>query len=348
MPTFTLADLAASLKGELSGDPELLISGTAEIDKAKEGQITFLANPKYKPYLESTGATAVIIDDKAGDLSGIPAIKVSDAYFGFLQVFMMFYTPKKMLDDGIHPTAVIHESAEVGDGSAIGANVYIGANVKIGKGCQIFPNCVVLDDTTIGSDCKFYPSVNIREVCTIGDRVILHNGVVVGSDGFGFAPYQGKFHKIPQVGTVIIEDDVEIGANTTIDRATMGETRIKSGVKLDNLIHIAHNVVVGDDTVIAAQTGVSGSTTIGKHAMIGGQVGMVGHIHIGDRVQIAAQSGVVKNVPEGEVLFGSPARPIMVNKRIEAATKNLPDLLKRVRAIEKKLDELTQEGFDGR
>ena len=341
MPTFTLADLAARLSGELTGDPELLISGTAEIDKANEGEITFLANPKYKPYLEKTNATAVIVDEKAGEISTIPAIKVPNAYFGFLQVFMMFYTPKEMLDIGIHPTAVIHESAVIGEGTSIGANVYIGANVNIGSECQIFPNCVILDDTAIGNGCKFYPSVNIREECTIGDRVILHNGVVVGSDGFGFAPFEGKFHKIPQVGTVVIEDDVEIGANTTIDRATMGETRIKSGVKLDNLIHIAHNVVVGNDTVIAAQTGISGSTTIGKHAMIGGQVGAVGHIHIGDGAQIAAQSGIVKDIPAGEVWFGSPARPIMTNKRIEAATKNLPDLLKRVRAIEKKLDELT-------
>ncbi len=342
MPVFTLAELAEKISGELNGDSTLSISGTAEIDKAGEGDITFLANPKYKPLLETTRASAVVIDAKTDITPTIPSIKVPDAYFGFLQIFKAFNKPKKLLEPGTHPTAVVHETAIIGKDSAIGANVYIGANVTIGERCQIFPNCTILDNTIIGDDCKFYPSVGIREDCEIGNRVILHNGVVLGSDGFGFAPNKGKFHKIPQVGKVVIEDDVELGANVTIDRATMGETRIKSGVKLDNMVHIAHNVVVGENTVMAAQAGVSGSTTIGQNVMLGGQVGLVGHIHIGDRARIAAQSGVTKDIPEDETWFGSPARPASKSMRIEATIGNLPDVVKRLRLIEKKLDKLME------
>lgn len=343
MPVFTLAEIAEHIGGELQGDPNVKITNVAEIDKAKAGEITFLANPRYREYLAKTGASAVIIDAKAGVTPAIPYIQAIDAYFGFLKTFLLFNAPKKMLEPGIHPSAVVHPGARIGKDSAIGANVYIGANVRIGERCQIFPNCVILDDSSVGDDCILYPSVGVRENCRIGSRVIIHNGAVIGSDGFGFAPYQGKFHKIPQVGRVVIEDDVEIGANATIDRATLGETVVKAGAKLDNLVHLAHNVTVGENTVIAAQTGISGSTKIGRNVMIAGQVGTVGHITIGDRVQIGAKSGVPKSVGDDEIIFGYPARPIMKTKRIEAALNSLPELLKRVKKLEEELEKVKNE-----
>jgi UDP-3-O-[3-hydroxymyristoyl] glucosamine N-acyltransferase len=343
MPVFTLVQIAEKIGGKLFGDSNIEIKNVAQINNATAKQITFCANPKYKEALENTKASAVIIDQKTDIIPKIPYIMVMDAYYGFLQTFLLFNPIEKLLDSGIHSTAVIHKTANLEKNISIGGNVWIGPGVTIGNGTQIFPNCVILNRTQIGTDCTLYPSVTVRENCVIGNRVIIHNGAVVGSDGFGFAPYEGKYHKIPQVGRVVIEDNVEIGANTTIDRATMGETVIKQGVKLDNLIHIAHNCVIGENTVIAAQTGISGSTTIGKKVVIAGQVGTVGHINIGDKVQIGAQSGVSKSIPEGEIYFGYPARPIMKSKRIEAVINNLPELMKRIRNLEKKIEELQKK-----
>ena len=340
MPVFKLGEIARRIGGELHGDADIEISSPAEIHKATPGSITFLANPKYKENLASTAASAIIIDSKLNAIPDIPYIKTVDAYFGFLQAFLLFHPPAQLIEPGIHETAVVADSAALGEAVAIGANVYLGQNVKIGNRTRILPNCVILDNTTIGDDCLLYPLASVRENCEIGSRVIIHNGAVIGSDGFGFAPYEGRFHKIPQVGKVIIEDDVEIGANVTIDRATMGETRIKSGVKLDNLIQIAHNVTVGEHTVMAAQAGISGSTEIGKYCMIGGQVGTVGHIRIGDQVNVGAQSGVAKSIDDKQIYFGSPARPIMKTKRIEAVINNLPELSRRVKALEKELEKL--------
>ncbi len=345
MPVYTLAEIADKIGGKVFGDTGIKIKGVAQIDKAKEAEITFLANPKYKSALDKAHAAAVIIDQKTKITLPMPYILVIDAYYGFLQAFLLFNPQKRLLNPGVHSTAVVHESTKIGQNVAISANVYIGDKVTIGDGTQIFPNCVILDNTEIGTDCILYPSVTIRENCTIGNRAIIHNGAVIGSDGFGFASHGGKYEKIPQVGKVVIEEDVEIGANTTIDRATMGETIIKKGVKLDNLIHIAHNCIIDENTVIAAQTGISGSTSIGKNVVIAGQVGTVGHITIGDGVQIGAQSGVSKSIPDGEVYFGYPARPIMKTKRIEAALNNLPDLLKKIRSLEKTVDELQNRGF---
>lgn len=340
MPEFSLNTIAEKIGASLHGAGNVVISGAAEISKATPSDITFLANPRYKSQLASCRAGAVIIDSKTDVVPEIPYLLVEDAYFAFLQTFLMLHPQENPMRPGIHPSAVIDESANIGRNTAIGANVYIGANVSVGDRSQIFPNCVILDNCRVGEDCRLYPGVTVRENCEIGNRVILHNGVVIGSDGFGFAPHQGKMHKIPQVGRVVIKDDVEIGANSTIDRATLGETVIESGVKLDNLVHIAHNVVVGEHTVMAAQTGISGSTRIGRNVMIGGQVGVVGHISIGDRAQIGAQSGVAKSVPEGEVFFGYPARPIRKTMRIDACLNNLPELVKRVRALEKALAKL--------
>ncbi len=343
MPALTLQEIAQKIGGELHGPADLEVRGTAEIDKAGPAEITFLANPKYRRYLEQTRAAAVIIDANAGVEPTIPYIKTPDAYYGFLQAFLLFNPPGELIEPGIHPSAVVSPTAQIGNECAIGANVYIGERVTIGERTRILPNCVILNDAEIGADCLLYPLVSIREGCRIGNRVILHNGVVIGSDGFGFAPYQGRFHKIPQLGIVVLEDDVELGANCAVDRATMGETRIKTGVKLDNMVQIAHNVVIGEHTVMAAQTGISGSTKIGKQVMIGGQVGMVGHITIGDRVQIGAKSGVAKAIPEGEVWLGAYARPMAQTKRIEASLSQLPELIKRVRKLEKEIESLKND-----
>lgn len=340
MNKFSLKEIAARIGGELVGNGDIVISGAAEIDKAQPGQISFLANPRYRKYLDSTRASAVIIDGKTELRPSIPHIRVADAYYGFLQTFVMFHPPQHMLSPGVHPSAVIDPSCKLGQNVAIGAHVFLGPRVQVGDNTRIFPNSVILNDSRVGKNCCIYPLVSIRENCVIGDRVIIHNGAVIGSDGFGFVPHEGVYEKIPQVGKVVIEDDVEIGANATIDRATMGATIVRKGTKLDNLVHLAHNVEVGEHTVMAAQTGISGSTRIGKRVMIGGQVGTVGHITIGDGAQIGAQSGVSKSIPPGEVFFGYPARPIMKAKRIEAALSQLPDLLKRVRELERQLKEI--------
>ncbi len=343
MPEFTLKELAELVNGELHGDGSILIRGASKIDSARPGEITFLANPRYKEFIHQTRASAVIVDQKlAGDIP-IPHIVADDAYFRFLQIFLKFHPRKEVLEPGIHPTAIIHPEAKIGKDVRIGAHVVIGRGCEIGDRTRILPNCVLMDGVKVGQDCLLYPLVSVREECEIGDRVIIHNGAVIGSDGFGFAPHEGVYHKIPQVGRVVIEDDVEIGANCTIDRATMGETRIRRGAKLDNLVHIAHNVEVGEWTVMAAQAGISGSTKIGHHVMVGGQVGTVGHIRIGNNVQIGAQSGVSKSIPDGEIVFGYPARPIMRTKRIEAVVNQLPELLKRVKELERQVEKIKND-----
>lgn len=343
MPSYSLHELCQFVKGELVGDGTIMISGAAKIDSAGSGEITFLANPRYKQYLAHTKASAVIVDKQTDPGLAIAHIKVDDVYYRFLQIFLLFNPRKELLEPGIHPTAVIHSTAIIGKEVAIGAQVVIGKNVRIGDSSKIFPGCVILDNVSVGEQCILYPLVSIREECQIGNRVIIHNGAVIGSDGFGFAPFEGRFHKIPQIGRVVIEDEVEIGANCTIDRATMGETIIHKGAKLDNLVHIAHNVEVGESTVMAAQAGISGSTKIGHHVMIGGQVGTVGHIAIGNYAQIGAQSGVSKSIPDKEIYFGYPARPIMRTKRIEAVINQLPELLKRIIHLEKELEKLQKK-----
>jgi UDP-3-O-[3-hydroxymyristoyl] glucosamine N-acyltransferase len=340
MPEFSLKEIAEKINGELRGDGNTKIKGTAKLNSAGAGDISFLSNPKYKEQAARTGAAAVILNKSVNLEPDIPHILVEDAYYAFLQVVLLFNPKKEIIEPGIHPTAVIQEGTHVGEGVAIGANVVIGKNCSIGRGTRVLPNCVIMDDVQIGADCLLYPLVSIREECIIGKRVIIHNGAVIGSDGFGFAPHGGVYHKIPQLGRVRVEDDVEIGANCTIDRATMDETVIHKGVKLDNLVQLAHNVEVGEWTVMAAQAGISGSTKIGHHVMIGGQVGTVGHIEIGNFVQIGAQSGVSKSIPEKEIIFGYPARPIMRTKRIEAVVNQLPELSKRVRELEREIEKL--------
>ena len=338
MTTIKLGDISKRINGELIGETNTEISGAAKIDNSKSGDITFLANPKYKRFLTDTKASAIIVDENFKDKLSIPHIKVANVYYSFLQVFLFFNPQKEQIDKGIHSTAIIHSSTKIEKSVSIGSNVSIGKNCVIKNGSKIFPNCVIMDGVKIGKNCLLYPLVSIREESQIGNNVIIHNGAVIGSDGFGFAPHEGVYHKIPQIGRVVIEDNVEIGANCTIDRATLGDTIIRKGTKLDNLIQIAHNVEIGESTVIAAQAGISGSTKIGHHVMIGGQVGTVGHIEIGNYVQIGAQSGVPKSIPEKEIYFGYPARPIMRTKRIEAVVNQLPELLKRIQKLEKNIN----------
>ena len=337
-----LADIADFLHGELVGDPEINITGLAKIQEASSGQLTFLANPKYAKFLETTQASAVLIGLDQEE-PALAQIKVKDPYLAFLEVLALFYPAAEPNFTGIHPLAVVAESAMLGKNIRIAPNVYIGEKVQIGDNTIIYPNTVILDNVLIGSDCRLYSRVSVRERCRIGNRVIIHDGVVIGSDGFGFAPEGEKYKKIPQMGIVRIEDDVEIGSNSTIDRATLGETLIGAGCKLDNLVQIAHNVEIKENTVIAAQTGVSGSTKIGTHVTLAGQVGIVGHVEIGDNVIVAAQSGVSKNIPAGEVWFGYPASALTKQKRIEASLRRLPDMNKKVQSLEKKINELEKK-----
>jgi UDP-3-O-[3-hydroxymyristoyl] glucosamine N-acyltransferase len=341
-----LYDIAKFLNAELLGDGDVEIKKVAEIQNAVRGDITFIANPKYERFFDTTQASAVIVgknfNKRRDDIS---LLLVDEPYFAFVKVLKLLNPPVELLPAGIHPTAVVAQSAVLGKNVRIGANAVIGERVKIGDNTVIMPGVVVGDDVEIGSDVLIYPNVTIYHKCKIGNRVIIHSGTVIGSDGFGFAPRpDGSYEKIPQVGIVVIEDDVEIGSNCSVDRATLGETVIKRGAKLDNLIQIAHNVVIGENTVIAAQTGIAGSTKIGRNCVLAGQVGIVGHIEIADRTTIAAQSGVSKSITEpGKVYFGYPAREHSVALRIEGAIRQLPELVKEFWELKSKIEKFISE-----
>jgi UDP-3-O-[3-hydroxymyristoyl] glucosamine N-acyltransferase len=337
-----LSELCTLLQGELVGNGDIEIVNLAKIQDAQEGDLTFLANPKYVKYLVNTKASAILVA-KTDKVDNIAHIKVDEPYLSFQKALKIIYPENNSQFKGIHPTAILGENSIIEKGANIGPFVYIGANVHVGKNTTIFPGCVINDDTIIGQNCLLYSNVNIYNKCEIQDNVILHCGVVIGSDGFGFAPNGKIYDKIPQVGKVVIESDVEIGANSTIDRATVGETRIKQGSKIDNLVQVAHNVEIGENTVIAAQAGVSGSTKIGKHVTVAGQVGIVGHIEVGDDAILAAQSGISKNVPNGEIWFGYPAGPISRQKKVEASLRHLPELNKKIKNLEKKITELQEK-----
>jgi UDP-3-O-[3-hydroxymyristoyl] glucosamine N-acyltransferase len=337
-----LSEIAKYLQGEMITDSDVEITGLAKIESAKPGQMTFLANRKYARYLNETKASAVIVL-KSQQFVKLPHIKVDDPYLAFLRVLKLLHPSDIPKFSGIHTTAVISDSAVIGDQVSIGAYVYLGEKVRIGNNTIIFPNCTLLDNVVIGANSIIYPNVSIRENCQLGNNVIIHNGAVIGSDGFGFAPVDDTYEKIPQIGRVVVGDDVEIGANTTVDRATMGETIIKKGCKIDNLVQIAHNVIIEENTVIAAQSGISGSTKIGRHVTMAGQVGIVGHVSIGDNAVLAAQTGVSKDIPAGEVWFGSPALPIMKQKKIEVCLRHLPELTKKIHQLEKSIIELEEK-----
>jgi len=327
-----LSELAQILSGEVVG-ADIEISGINTLAEAKPGQISFLSNTRYAKLLNVTQASAVILDRKHPKPAA-PVIRTDDPYAATMLTVKIFYPRPDPVITGIHKSAIIADSAQLGKDIGIAAGVVIGENVKIGHRVAIGANVVIEDNCEIGDDTRVHASAVIRHGCKVGKRVIIHPGAVIGAEGFGFAPVEGRFEKIPQVGIVIIEDDADIGANTCIDRAFLGATRIGKGVKLDNLIQIGHNVEVGDHTVIAGQTGISGSTKVGRGVMMGGQVGIVGHIEIHDGARIGAQSGVTKDVQPGATVFGYPARPIMETKRIEACLKKLPELMQKLHKLE--------------
>lgn len=346
----TLSEIGTIVRGDIEGDGSAGIERLAKIEEAGAGDITFLANPKYTKYLLSTKASAVLIaraveyKELRERKSPITLVRVDDPYAAFAKLIEVFHPPAAALVSGIHPTAVVPKSAVIGNDAAIGAHVVLGERCRIGDGAVLWHGVVAGDDVEIGEHSVIYANVTIREQCKVGKRVIVHSGTVIGSDGFGFAPKpDGTYEKIQQRGVVVIEDDVEIGANCAIDRATIGETRIKRGAKLDNLIQVAHNVIIGENTVIAAQTGISGSTKIGNGCVIAGQVGFVGHIEIADRTTIAAQSGVHKSVKEpGKTFFGYPALEHPERLRIEAALRQLPEMLNTIRQMQKELETIKE------
>jgi UDP-3-O-[3-hydroxymyristoyl] glucosamine N-acyltransferase len=339
---YTISKIAEYLKGEVVGNASVEINNLARIEEAKQGDITFLANPIYTPHVYTTKASAVVVKSDFVPEKEINTnlIKVADPYQAFSQL-LSFYNGTHLDKNGVEKDAFIAETAQIGKDCYIGAFAYIGENVKIGNNVKIFPNSFVGQNSKIDDNTIIFPNVTIYHDTIIGKSVTIHSGTVIGADGFGFAPNNGKdFKKVPQIGNVIIEDYVEIGANAAIDRATMGSTILRRGVKLDNFLQVAHNVEIDENTVIAAHTGISGSTKVGKNCMIGGQVGMAGHIKIGNNVKVGAQSGISHSLKDNEIVVGTPALPIRNFKKSSILFKNLEELHNRIKELEEKIKDL--------
>jgi UDP-3-O-[3-hydroxymyristoyl] glucosamine N-acyltransferase len=340
---FTAQQISFMLNGTVEGNPDVSVNQLAKIEEAASGSLSFLANPKYEPFLYTTNASIVIVNNDLALSEPVKCtlVRVENAYSAFT-ILLEKYNTIKLNKTGIEEPNFIHPSAKIGKNAYVGAFAYIGPNVTIGDNCKIYPNTYIADNVVIGNDVTFYAGVKIYFDCNIGSRVIVHSGTVIGGDGFGFAPNgDGSYTKVSQIGNVIIEDDVEVGANTTIDRATLGSTIIRKGVKLDNLIQIAHNVEIGQNTVVAAQTGISGSSKIGENCIIGGQVGIVGHISIAKGTQIQAKSGISRSIEvEGKKWAGAPATAYTDNMRSQIVLMRLPDLEKRIEELEKIIAEL--------
>ncbi|GIM56541.1 UDP-3-O-acylglucosamine N-acyltransferase [Capnocytophaga canimorsus] len=335
---FTALQISNILNGQIVGDPDVQVHKLSKIEEGEEGSITFLANPKYKNFIYTTRASIAIVNKSFEPENEVQVtlIKVEDAYSAFSKL-LEYYNQIKLNKSGIEQPVSISNTAQLGENMYVGAFTYIGDNVVIGDNVKIYPNTYIGDNVTIGDNTILFAGCKIYSETVIGKHCTLHAGVILGADGFGFAPVQeGFYNKVPQIGNVIIEDYVDIGAGSTIDRATLGSTIIRKGVKLDNQIQIAHNVEIGKNTVIAAQTGIAGSTKIGENCMIGGQVGIVGHLTIGNRVKIQAQSGVIRNVEDDEILQGAPAIGYNDYNKSYVIFKKLPSLMKRFLDIEKK------------
>ncbi len=344
--TFSASQIALLINGKIEGNPDAAVASFGKIEEAREGQLAFLANPKYEDHLYTTQATVIIINDSLELKQPIAAtlIRVPDAYSAFAALLSKYQEMVRQQLNGVQEPSYISKTASYGKNVFIGAFVYLGEKVKVGDNTKIYPNAYLGDNVKVGNNTIIHPGVRIYNDCIIGNNVTIHSGTVIGGDGFGFAPQpDGSFIKVPQIGNVIVEDNVEIGANTTIDRATIGSTIIKSGAKLDNLIQVAHNVEIGHSTVIAAQAGISGSTKIGNGVMIGGQVGIVGHLQIGDGAKINAQSGVSKSLEPGKAVTGSPAYDYTAALRSQAINRKLPDLEKRVKELEALVKQLLAE-----
>ena len=343
MTTRTVAELAELLGGTVVGDGATTIQGVAGIREAQRGDVTFLANARYDSHLFETRASAVICSREQRE-APIPLIQVENPYLAFQRIVRVFRPDPYRPAPGIHPAATVAEDAVIGEGATIGPYCVVERGARIGARTVLLARCYVGVGSTIGEDGFFYPQVTVREDCHVGARCILHPGVVVGSDGFGFAFDAGRYHKVPQVGNVIVGDDVEIGANTTVDRATTDSTRIGEGTKIDNLVQIGHNVQIGKHCIVVAQVGISGSTVLEDYVTVGGQAGLIGHIVVGRRATIAAKAGVTKSVAEEGVVSGFPAVPHALFKRITAFLQKLPDLFQRTKDLERRVAQLERSG----
>lgn len=339
----SIKEIASLINGNVSGDINIEISNVAKIEEAKQGDLTFLYLPAYDKFFPATQASAIIV--KTGfskSRNDITYIEVDSPENAFFTILKKFFTPEFPLN-GIDPSAFIHPTAKLAENVAVGKNVVISYGCIIGADTKVFHNTVVSDNVSIGEGCLIHSNVSIRENCILGNRVIIHSGSVVGSDGFGYSPNEkGEYEKIPQIGNVIIEDDVELGSNVSIDRAALGSTIIKRGCKIDNLVQIAHNVILGEDTVVSAQTGVSGSTKIGRHCILAGQAGLVGHIELGDNVIITAQSGVSKSIPKPGYYSGSPAMEMRSYQKMQAQVRFIPDYADRIKELENQVKSLKE------
>ncbi|MBU0764630.1 MAG: UDP-3-O-(3-hydroxymyristoyl)glucosamine N-acyltransferase [Bacteroidetes bacterium] len=343
---FTAKQIAELTGGTIEGNPEVIVNHVSKIEEGTSGSLSFLANPLYTKYIYSTDASIVIVnnDFRPEKKIGSTLIRVENAYEAFAKLLEAYRTIQTC-KSGIEEPSYIDATARIGRDVYIGAFAYVGKNVVIGDSVKIYPHTYIGDNSEISDRSVIYSGVRIYQDCKIGYDCIIHSGVVIGSDGFGFAPQSDKdYAKVPQIGNVIIEDSVEIGSNTAIDRATLGSTIIRRGVKLDNLIQVAHNVEIGENTVIAAQTGISGSTKIGGDCMIGGQVGIIGHLTIADEVKIAAQSGIGKNIDKkGEIVQGSPAFSVSDYQRSYVVFRRLPDIRKQLTELEKEVERMKKE-----
>ncbi len=340
----TLGELAALLGGRLQGPADLVIQGIAAIDRATPRDITFISQKRFARLAAQSQAAAFIVGDDQADL-GRPAIIVPNPYLAYAQVAALFAPPRPRWP-GVSPLAFVGQGVEMGQEVSIFPLAYIGNGVRLGDRVTVMPGCFLGDRVQIGADTLLYPNVTVLERCQLGQRIIVHSGTVIGADGFGFVPGREGHQKIPQLGTVIIEDDVEIGANCAIDRGALGETRVERGVKIDNLVHLAHNVTVGAYSFLVAQAGVAGSTKLGKGVALGGQAGVVGHIELGDGVQVAAQAGVTHSIPAGQTVISSPARPHKEFAKFNAILPKLPEMYQRLKELERKMAELAADSAE--
>jgi UDP-3-O-[3-hydroxymyristoyl] glucosamine N-acyltransferase len=342
MKKFKLKELSKFLKCPYSGDGEIEITGVSSLDKANRGDITFYEHPRFRSLLEKTKASAIIIPENE-PFDKIPAIRSKNPKLTFARTLNLFYEPY-MPESGVHSKAFISPNAKLGKNVSIGAFTYIGDQCEIGDNCIIFPLVSIYPFVKIGKNTIIHSLVSIREKVIIGERVIIHNGAVIGSDGFGFVQQEnGSYLKIPQTGNVIIEDDVEIGANTTIDRATIGATTIQKGVKIDNLVQIAHNVEIGENSILAGQVGIAGSSKIGKGTILGGQVGIADHVNIGEKVIAAAKTGVTKDVPDNSFIAGIPHTDIKTWRKIYASLPQIYNLIKEIKNLKLKIENLEKK-----
>ena len=338
---FSALQIAQMIGGRVEGDEQATVSSFAKIEEGKPGAISFLSNPKYAHYIYDTQSSVVLVDEALQLEHEVKAtlIRVKSAYEAVARLLQL-YESMKPKRQGIDPLAFIAPTAEVGEGCYVGAFAYIGDGAKVGKGCQIHPHAVVCENVSVGDDCILYPNAVVYHDCRLGSRVTLHAGCVIGADGFGFAPTPHGYDKIPQIGIVTIEDDVEIGANTCVDRSTMGSTYVRKGVKLDNLVQIAHNTDIGENTVMSAQVGVAGSTKVGQWCMFGGQVGVAGHISVGNHVNLGAQSGVPSSLDDNQTLIGTPVMNTRGYFKSQVIFQRLPEVYKELQALRKEVDEL--------